>query len=238
MSPAAAVPRTFTEVPGWREAFQDAAERLDHVRTGSLFPDLPLTLCGQRVRPLTLADWTVLDQADNPFVAGGVRTVAHAANIVWLLSPRWRRDCRFARFLRGYITRRILQHAACDELGIIEDVGRFVDDAFLDAPGVFSGTPENGGSRSPVNWPRKAMEVELCAEIMAQFPGFTFEGLRRMPLPLFWQWLHEARSKWALAHDTKYRNYQLTDSVNTAACAELNRLRKEAAEAAKSHGSE
>lgn len=221
MSETATVPRTFKEVPGWRESFTQAAERLDNVRTGSLF-DLPATICGERVRAFTLADWTVLDQADNPFVSGGLRTVAHASNIIWLLSPGFRMNSRWARFKRGLIIHRIMRRANCDEMGIIDEVNTFIDDSFLDMPGRFSSSSDGG--RSVVNWPRKAMEIELCGEVMAQFPAMHYDDLRTMPLARFWQWLHDARAR----KYPEYRNYQLTDSVNTWANGEVNRLRKEA----------
>jgi hypothetical protein len=223
MNPAATALRSFRDVPGWREAFRESAQRLDEVRTGSLFA-LPETVCGEPVRALTLADWTVLDQADNPFVAGGVRTVAHAVNLLWLLSPNFRYNGRWAKFRRGLMAHRVMRRMGCNEAAILDAVDRFVDDAFLDAPGRFSGP---GGAKVPdaPNWPRKALEVELCAEIMTQFPAFTFEGLRRMPLALFWQWLHEARAK----RNPEYRNRQITDEVNARANSEFNRLRREAA---------
>jgi hypothetical protein len=42
-----------------------------------------------------------------------------------------------------------------------------------------------------------------------------------MPLAQFWQWLHDARA----FKNPEYRNRQLTDEVNGAACNELNRIR-------------
>lgn len=231
MSEAAATAlRSFRDVPGWRESFRESAQRLDEVRTGSLFA-FPQRICGEPVRALTLADWTVLDQADNPFVAGGVLTVAHAANILWLLSPGFRYDGRWARFKRGLLVGRVMRRMGCNEAAIIEEVDRFIDDAFLDAPGRFSGKPGKG--LDAVNWPRKSLEVELCAEVMNQFPALTFDRLRSMPLALFWQWLHEARAK----KNPDYRNYQLTDAVNTRANSEFNRLRRAATEKASApHG--
>lgn len=223
----ATLPRTFTEVAGWREGFKAAAQRLDEVRTTSLF-DVPHELCGERVRAFTFTDWLVLDQADNPFVAGGARTVQHASNIVWILSPWFRHNSRFARFLRRVLFFRIMCRYRFNEAAIIEAVESFVDDAFIDAPGRFAKGKSAGVSA--VNWPRKSFAVELCGEVMKAFPSLTFEMLRRMPLAQFWQWLHEARSQ----ANPDYRNYTLTDSVNTAAMAELNRLKKQAAKAKES----
>jgi hypothetical protein len=221
MPDAATLPRTFREVQGWREGFKSAAQRLDEVRTTSLF-SLQDELCGERVRAFTLTDWLVLDQANNPFVAGGPRTVAHAANIVWILSPWFRRNSCFARFLRRVLFFRIMCRYRFNEGAIIDAVESFVDDAFIDSPGRFAKGKSAGPSA--VNWPRKSFAVELCGEIMKAFPSLTFDALRTMPLAQFWQWLHEARAQM----NPEYRNYTLTDAVNTAAMAELNRLKKAA----------
>lgn len=216
------LPKTFTEVPGWREEFTEAAERLDSVRIESLY-DFPHVVLGRKVRSLTLADWTIFDAAKNPFFVGGVRTVAHAANILWVLSPRFRENSSRARFWRRYNAFRIYAASGFDDLAVIEAVDRFIDDAFLDSPGRFADA-KGGKGVNVVQWPRKAMEIEFCAEIMGQFPSIRFADLRRMPLAQFWQWLHAARAK-ALP---EYRNYQLTDAVNTQAVLTLNRLRAEA----------
>lgn len=227
---AASIPRTFSEVPGWRESFREAARRLDEIRTGSLFPSIADTLCGERVRALTLADWTILEHAQNPFVSGTVRTVPHAVKIVWMLSRKRCGDSRITRFRQAWLVGKILRRARYDELGIIEEVDRFIDDAFLDMPGRFS-PPSKEGGRSAVNWPRKAMEIELCGEIMAQFPSFTYADLRALPLAQFWQWLHEARAQFSLKNNLPtYRNHQLTDEVNLRANEEVNRQMREAAQ--------
>lgn len=224
METKAPSPLTFRDVAGWREDFKEAARRLDEVRTNSLF-NLPSVVCGQRVRDITITDWLILDQADNPFVAGGPRTVAHASNLLWLLSPSFRRDSWLARLLRRRLIWKIMLWARFDEGKVIDDVESFVDDAFIDSPGRF----ENGKSSGPsaTTWERKSFAVERCGEIMNQFPSLTFEALRKMPLALFWQWLHEARAQDAYVNKREpYRNYQLTDAVNTAAMAEFNRIKK------------
>jgi hypothetical protein len=218
------LPRSFREVAGWREAFMEAAEKLDNVRTDSLFPSLPHSLLGREVRAFTLADWTLLHAAKNPYVAGGEPTAAHAVSVLWILSaPQHRLDSRLNRFRRSLLTWRVMKRCAFDEARIVQAVSDFIDDAFIDMPGRFSASAKRG--TNPVHWPRKSHEVELCAEVMAQFPAFTREALRWMPLAQFWQWLHAARA----LRVPDYRNYQLTDSVNSQAVLELNRMRAQAA---------
>lgn len=225
-------PQYFYEVPGWRDQFRAAAERLDIVRTGSLFPEIPLTLCGQRVRALTLADWTLLEHAQNPLFVGGQCGVEHAAGLIWVLSPEFRRDCKISRFWRAWKVYRVMRWANYDEMAVINAVMAFVDDAFLDAPGHFDKSSKPQG-KSAVNWSRKAMEIELCAEVMTEFPAFSHAYLRKMPLAQFWQWLHEARSQFCSKNKLdKYRNFQLTDQINQEANDEVNRIRREERERA------
>lgn len=222
---APAIPSSFTKVEGWRESFEQAANRQESTRASSLFPEVPQTLCGVSVRALTLADWTLMDLARNPFTAGGKVGLEHAANVVWLVRKRWRWvGCgKFSKWMRRLNLLCILTRYRFDELAIINDVSAFVDDAFLDLPGRHS-TAKGKGGLNPVNMPLFSSEVALCSEVMAAFPSFRYDELREMSLAQFWQWLNAARKK----ADPKYQFDQLTDCVNRDACAELNRLRREA----------
>lgn len=221
-------PKSFTEVEGWRESFEQAANRQESTRASSLFPEVPQTLCGVSVRALTRADWTLMDIAENPFTAGGKAGLEHASNLVWLVRKRWRwvGHGRFSKWLRRLNQLCILTRCRFDEERVIDEVSAFVEDAFLDLPGQHSADDGKSGF-SPVNMPQVSSEVKLCGEIMAQFPSFRYAELRTMPLAQFWQWLNAARKQ----ADPEYRLDQLTDRVNRDACAELNRIKKEAREA-------
>lgn len=211
--------RSFQDVPGWREAFRAAAQRLDEVRTGSLFPHGE-TLCGEPVRAFTLRDWTILDHAQNPFVAGGELNALAAMKVVWLLHAKWSKRSWLADKRQARMMRRIMRRFRGDEAAIVDAVYSHLDDAFLDMPGRY----DTGGKKgiSATKWPRKAFAVEFTGDIMRSYPSFRFEELMMMPLACFWQWLHDARS----ARDPEYRNYQETDAVNQRACDELNRIRQ------------
>ncbi len=82
--------------------------------------------------------------------------------------------------------------------------------------------------RSAVNWPEKHFAVDLCADVIRQFPSFSFSDLRAMPLPLFFQWIHAARAAEARANKIDYRHHQLTDFVNLRAQVEFNRMKNTA----------
>ena len=215
------LPRSFTEVAGWREAFRAAAKRLDEVRVGSLFTSLTL-LCGEPVRAFCLRDWAVLDQAGNTFVAGGMRETMHALKVIWLVHDEWQPRGKKADKAQMAMMRRVMLRYKGDEFAILKEVEDYLDDAFLDMPGRYS---EKKGGCGPTNWPRMAYEVEACAEIMSAFPSFRFEELFTMPLAQFWQWLNAARRK----ADPEYRNYQETDAVNARALRVVNEAKRELA---------
>jgi hypothetical protein len=168
-----------------------------------------------------LRDWTILDHAHNPLVAGGKPEIIHALKVVWLIHVRWgerslRNDWRQLR-----IFARVLRRYRKNPERIMAEVYAFLDDAFLDQPGRYSSGGKTGISAT--KWPRKALAVELCGEVMSAFPSFRFEELMEMPLAAFWQWLNAARK----VKDPEYRNYQETDAVNAQACEQLNRIRQE-----------
>ncbi len=222
-------PKSFTQVEGWRESFESAAKKQELIRASSLFPEVPQTLCGEDVRAVTLADWTLLaTMARSPFFVGGFPEVKHASNVIWVLRRKWLKVGHgwFSKLLRRGLMAVLLVRFRGNTERIVNEVSSFLDDAFIDMPGVFS--PDDGKKRglNPVRMPHVAAEIAFCGEVMAQFPSFKYEELRRMPIAQFWQWLHEARE----ARDTDYRNPQMTDLVNRNANAELNRLRREFSE--------
>lgn len=231
-----ALPRSFTEVAGWREAFREAARRLDEVRTGSLFPEIPATLCGEPVRAFTLRDWTILDQAENPLVAGGRVSVESCCVLLRLLRAKPGKPAsagKIGMFRRALFVARVIRRNRYDESAVVTKCIRFIDDAFLDHPCRFAAKTEPSGC-SPTTWPRKAQEIDLCAEVMRMYPSFSYDELRSMPLAQFWQWYHAARAaeidnmRVHAPGLSGYRNYQLTDKVNADACARLNQMRSAA----------
>jgi hypothetical protein len=215
-------PASFTQVEGWREAFEAAWARLSNARTDSLFPEVPTVVCGEPVRLLTLRDYTILSASGSPLINGGQYGVMHAIKVLWHLHAtrrRWTAGGLMDRAAFALMARRVMRLMKYDETAIIADVSEFIDDAFLDMAGK-SAKPK---PTPPTQYPRKSLEISLCGEILKAYPSFTYVELRNMPLAQFWQWLHASR----LQSDPDYRNDQLTDEVNRKAAAELNRLRNE-----------
>jgi hypothetical protein len=219
-------PKSFTQVEGWRESFAAAAKKQELIRASSLFPEVPVTLCGEEVRALTLADWTLLStMARSPFFVGGFPEAKHASNVIWLLRRRWLSVGHgwLSRVLRRWQLWTLLARYGFNEKRIVDEVSAFIDDAFIDMPGAFAPDDGKKNGLNPTRMPHVTAEISFCGEVMEQFPSFRYGDLRRMALPQFWQWLHEART----ANDPEYHNPQMTDLVNRNANAELNRLRRE-----------
>ena len=216
------IPRSFTQVEGWREDFDAAASRLREVLIGSLFPRSE-QLLGVQVRALTLETWTILDLTGNSLVTGEVVTTADCLRALWILRADWRwvgERSRLAKFLRHWRGNRVLARVGYDEEKLKDLVAAHIDYGFVDMPGRFN--PESSAPPNPVHHPRLSLEIHLASEVMEQFPAMSFAELRTMPLAQFWQWLHRARK----IEDPEYRNDQLTDQVNRVYCRRLNALRK------------
>lgn len=216
--------KSFMEVEGWRESFEAAARKQEETRASSLFPEIPETLCGVSVRPLTIRDWTVMDVARNPYTAGGFIAGEHALKLLWLLRRRllWVGHGRFARYVQRWQSFVVLARHDFDEERVIDSVTEYVDAAFMDMPGINDVKPQGAGGFNATKLPHVATEVSLCSEIMAAYPSFRYADLTAMPLAQFWQWLNQARRK----ADPEYKNSQETDLVNRAALAEKNRINK------------
>lgn len=222
------LPRNFTEVAGWREAFREAAEALDKTRTASLFATTE-DFFGIPLRPLSLRDWSLLTALQNSYVLTGPRQLKDALWVAWYLSEQYipGGTAKATRSMRRFFGKAV-ELAQGNVFAILERMDKIFDDAFIDSPGRFSGGKKASG-HSPTNWPRTHAEIALCGEVLTQFPSFTHTQLATMPLAQFWQWLAEARMR----ANPEYRHYQYTDAVNSAANERLNELRKQAAESKK-----
>lgn len=220
------LPKSFTQVEGWREEFSAAWRAQDTARTEALFPDLPREVAGEPARALTLRLWTILDAADNPFVGGGEMSVAAATSLLWVVrKPSPFVDSLFSPWFTRFLRRCLIWRVAIRERQGVDTVGEvaaFVEEAFMDAPAADGKTP----AFNPVQMPGKHFAVSLCSEVLAEFPAFTTDALLDMPLAQFWQWFHAAREQASARNGRDYRHLQPTDRVNRAANRKLNAMRK------------
>lgn len=224
------LPRSFTQVEGYREDFDAALKKQHEVRTFSLFRYSDV-LFGVRVHPLSLRTWTILDLKGNSLVRGGEVKADDCINALWILRAEWLKvgeATRLAKFLRVFRANRILHRAGYNHHAIKSEVAAYIDDAFLDMPGRFNETPSD--PLNSIHRPSVSLEVQLASEVMQKFPSMTFGELRNMPLAQFWQWLNRARK----IDDPEYKPDQLTDQVNRRYVGRLNAMRRADREFSKS----
>lgn len=111
-------------IPGEAEAI----ERENFVRQAA-FLDVPETVCGLPVAPLTLRHLAILDAIGSPFMCGGVPTPADVGAVLWVLSPDYSPRSKWKRSARLRKCRSLNYGQAVAELD-----GYFAE-SFQDAPG-------------------------------------------------------------------------------------------------------
>lgn len=141
------------------------------------FLDVPRTLLGVEVLPLTLHRLGLLTAARNALLCGGPVTLKQVTDFLWVLAPA---------FLVGSSEAYALFCRELGERGGVGDlpacageVGKFLDEMFLDAPA--------GGTDSlkvPVTCP-EAVYVDLFADAY----GWTAAETMHTPLPRLYQLL-------------------------------------------------
>lgn len=225
------IPKSFTQVEGWREEFSAAWRQQEETRAESLFPAIKIEVAGEPVRPFSLRLWTVLEAAGNPFVAGGAVSEGAAVSLLWVcrrpswadaLGLRWLDRLRRRALVCRAALRKIRSGAAMD---VVAEVDAYVEAAFMDAP---RSADKKASGFNPTQMPRRHFAVEMVGEIIAEFPALSSDALMDMPLAQFWQWLHSSRCRVAARNGEEYRNQQPTDRVNRRANAKLNQMRREA----------
>ena len=123
----------FAVIPGFREA----VERENAIRDAA-FLDIPETICGIEVLPMTPRHFLLLDGIGSPFVVGGLPTAEAIAQFIWVVSPEF-------RVIRGWRDR-LAQYRfvkRCRKINWVDAVkaiDQYINDAFQDSPGAKSGT--------------------------------------------------------------------------------------------------
>ncbi len=144
----------YENIPGLREAI--AQERFD--RTAP-FLGLPETVCGVECRPLTLLDVLRLDCIGSPFVVGGMPN--REACIAFL---KLQQHHRCIRHWWAFVT--------LDWSKATEEIYRFVDEAFADAP------PSGAGGDGPVYWTIAQDYIHIMGD------AYGWEAEKTLGLPL------------------------------------------------------
>lgn len=177
------------EIPGYGAALAEARQRLQTAREAAWL-DLPHTIGGFPVRPMTVADFVLLDQRRSPFLFRTAPTLDDLKVFLWVLSPaygRWLFGGRVRRalptvqhlqaFLHGQRVHRALGRNVPEssEPACVEAF-RYVDEMFLDAP------------------PQSRAGGESCAcylggwfDALQSEHHLTSDEIWRMPLPQMFQ---------------------------------------------------
>lgn len=183
-------------IPGYAEAVREERRR----RNRSEFA-LPDTVCGVTVRPLTLADITVLQEAGVCFFDESPDAYDAATSLVMLLWWQWTRrpakakdrlKRRFARAV-GYVSTERAQ----------KELDEWLYWQFADAPPRKEGT---GGTSPPI----ASFAVSMC-DAVASHCAFSRAEIMALPLPVLWQ--HVKLAQVARAPDTP--RFNPSDRVKT-----------------------
>ncbi len=176
------------DIPGLAEA--KAWEASVRARA---FLDVPYTVCGVEVLPLTLYRLALLDAAGSVFLYGGAVTPAAVALFLWIASPDFRAGDDGARAL--FIARLRTIDALADLAECSRQIGEFLEEMFLDSPAA------SGGGKGST--PTTSQEAVYC-EIFAESCGWSVEQTMHTALPKLYQVLRRITLR--KDHEAKFIN--------------------------------
>lgn len=122
----------FAVVPGYREAVEH-----ENTLRDAAFLEVPETICGIEVLPMTPRHFILLDAIGCPCVRGGTTSAEEIARFLWIISPEFRTvKTWFDRRVRARFVRR------CRKINVAEadkQIETYIEEAFQDSPGAQSG---------------------------------------------------------------------------------------------------
>lgn len=127
--------RPAQQIPGWAEASREETEYRSDAMLG-----LPTTICGLKVKPVTLRHLAWLDIYQSPFLIEAPAEVLlqipeihlHVARFMWVLSPRWRPHDRLARRLFFWRYKKTLYGKKVSAKEIVTAIVKFMNDSLYD----------------------------------------------------------------------------------------------------------
>lgn len=150
------------DIPG----FAESVARENFQRDLAFNPDAPEFVAGVAVRPLTLRHLQIIRAVNSPFFYGRPPAPEDCAVFLWIVSPRfrplktWRDKLARLMFVRGL---RRLKFGPC-----IDDIRRYLDDAFADSP------PDSGGNGKSY-WSLSASMIDLFRREYQWSQEYTLE---------------------------------------------------------------
>lgn len=168
----------ISDVPGLAEhlakkRYQTAAER------EAAFLGKTHTVCGVKLRAMTVLDFTLLSHINSPILNNGNPTLQDVFMFMWILRKkpgRWFRSIRAWCFGR-WCGRLNPEKAALDCL-------EYVERMFADIPASPAGEASEPNSSLIASW---------CHVIMSSYSQYTEQMVLDMPLPKLWQYLRNIK---------------------------------------------
>ncbi|MDB6026301.1 MAG: hypothetical protein JWM68_2524 [Verrucomicrobiales bacterium] len=162
------------EIPGFREA----ANEEQFIRSAAFLP-VTESICGIEVLPLTLAHFTMLEIARNPFVVGGNPVPEDIASFLWAVSPRYKPNAPFRRWWFVADLRDL------DAEKVTAGIEAYMEDAFLDSP---------GGGKSDDALPTSSYAASLV-DIIASEYCWSRSDILKMPFKEVFQYIKRMQKR-------------------------------------------
>lgn len=162
-------------IPGYR----DALDRESAIRDAA-FIDLPESICGVQVKPLTIRLFITLDGIGSPFVRGAAVEAADVARFLWAVSPLYSATDTEARAKFVRQCRKIIGIDAADA------IRAYLDEAFMDAPA----SSESAGEQAPfASW------ASSLVDFLANQYSWSEDEILDMPLKRAWQYVRRIQKR-------------------------------------------
>jgi len=139
--------------------------------------DLPKTICGIEVEPLTLKRYTLLVAAESPFVTSGKLSAGAITQFLWFVSKEfcWDEEAK-GRFIKS------VRNVSASEAYL--EIAAYLEEALFDAP-----KPDEDEKRDPSSMPVAASIVHtMCSNY-----GWTAEEVMDTPIARILQLLNVAQ---------------------------------------------
>jgi hypothetical protein len=109
------------------QEFKDAVERENNLRDAA-FLNLPTSIQGRLILPMSLRHWVILNGIDSPLLWGGVPGLEQLVQFLWVLNPKFKAGRSFSRGRFIASCRSLLYGQA------VLECRKYADETFMDSP--------------------------------------------------------------------------------------------------------
>lgn len=163
------------DIPGYAEAVKLERDLRDFAALGATE-----RVAGFELRPITLRDILLLEKGGNAFFSGGREP--NAGDVLHLI--KWQSAERI-----GWLKFRALRAVLSNEISLgsaVEQIGTWIDHAFLDMP------PSSQGRKSD---PSPVSVAVTCVDILASNYGWAEKAILDMPVASMFQYIRAISSR-------------------------------------------